>query len=94
MTETRPWNYETDETPGDYLIGHLSGKFVGDDDSLQFATEALMAATFVRAGLTPDQAIDAVEKTVREGTHVKIALVNDGDGNSTLSFEFEQDEEE
>lgn len=78
-----PWGLDSDMSPVDFLIGHLSGSFVGEQESLENASVALLSATFMQAGLTTDKAIDKAYDYLERGATLK------WDGRS-LSFDFKE----
>ena len=87
-TEPRIWDAEDpDITPAEFLIGCCEQRWVGDEQSQRDATGILLAATFMAAGLSLDEAIDAVARHVEGG--VTLSLTEEG-----LQFEFAEKDPE
>ena len=61
--ETKTWDIDDfladgECSPLEFIIGHIQGKWVADEESLYGAIVAIMAATFAEAGMDPDVAVD------------------------------------
>lgn len=59
-----------DCTPGDYLIGCLEHRWIGDDESKQQALVAMIAATYAYAGIPHETAADLAIERVEAGVTV------------------------
>lgn len=78
------WDFKdiSEMSPGDYLIGSMTGRHEGDEESQEKATFALLYGTFTQmGGLGQQEAADKVEELMERGVSVR------WDG-STLGFDF------
>lgn len=90
--EVRTWEWEA--PPDDFLIGALQGRYIADEASAAYATLALIAKTFVIAGIDPDRAIELADKTMTDETEVILSLKRNVDDDTvTLHMEFERPDE-
>lgn len=80
----KTWDLDANESPSDFLIGHLENRWVGEQQSVEDATIALIAATFVKAGLSADEAIDKAYEYTEKG--VTVAW-----NGSSLTFDFKKE---
>ena len=63
---------EGQESPADFIIGHLSKRWEADATSLEEATIALLAGSYVEfMGMTPDDAVDLAIKQGEIGVNLK-----------------------
>lgn len=84
LIPNKTWDLDDKESPSDFLIGHLEGRWVGEQQSIEDATIALISATFVKAGLPTDDAIDKAYEYTKKG----VALAWN---SSTLTFDFKKE---
>lgn len=74
------------ESPADFIIGHLSKRWEADETSLEEATLGLLAASYAQfLGMTPDEAVDLAMKHCEAGVTLK------WDGGSELSVALKED---
>ena len=73
-------------SPTDYLIGHMLGRWVGDEESVYKASAALLAASFSQAGMSDDRSVDLAMELMDRGATLR------WDGR-TLGFDFDPAED-
>lgn len=97
------WDFKdiSEMSPGDYLIGSMTGRHEGDEESQEKATFALLFGTFTQmGGLDPDTAARKVEELMERGVSVRWDGESlgfdfgDSDDDDDLLIELEADDED
>lgn len=91
MPELLTWDLESEMTPGDFLIGHVLGEHKGDEESVQNATLAMLAATFKQAGLDTDAAVDKAMEAMEAGLRIGVERTAE---STSLTFDLKYDDDE